>query len=166
MLYFVREVLYNVSDMKGAINMAVSDVLKDLRIKNGLSQEEMAEKLYVTRQAVSRWENGETTPSVETLKLMSKTFDVSINALLDNPRQLICQCCGMPLDENSISSEPDGGANGKYCKWCYTDGEFVYKSMEELVDYLVHHVPLGDFTEEQAAEFFTKQLSELEYWKN
>ena len=145
--------------------MSVSEVLKDLRVKNNLTQEEMAEKLFVTRQAVSRWENGETTPNVETLKLMSKTFEVSINALLGSPLKLICQCCGMELDENSISSEPDGSVNPKYCKWCYADGEFVYKSIEELVDYLVNHVPLGNFTKEQATEFFTNQLSELEYWK-
>ena len=145
--------------------MAVSDVLKELRVKNGLTQEEMAEKLFVTRQAVSRWENGETTPNIETLKLISRSFDISINALLGSPVKLICQCCGMPLDENTVSTEPDGGINPEYCKWCYTDGRFVYKAIDELVDYLVHHVPLGDFTEEQATEFFKGQLSELGYWR-
>ena len=151
--------------LKGADNMAVSDILKELRVKNDLTQEEMAEKLFVTRQAVSRWENGETTPNIETLKLISRSFDISINALLGSPLKLICQCCGMPLDEGSVSAEPDGGVNPKYCKWCYTDGGFTYASLEEIVDYLVHHVPLGDFTEEQAAEFFTAQLSGLEYWR-
>ena len=145
--------------------MNISEALKDLRVKHELTQEAMAEKLYVTRQAVSRWENGETTPGIETLKLMSETFGVTINALLGSPKKFICQCCGMELDENSMSSEPDGGVNPKYCKWCYTDGEFVYKSIEDLVDYLVNHVPLGNFTKEQAAEFFTNQLGELEYWK-
>lgn len=145
--------------------MDISNSLKDLRTKNGLTQEQMAEKLFVTRQAVSRWENGETTPSIETLKAISQAFDVSINALLGSPRRIVCQCCGMDLDESSFSSEPDGGVNPDYCKWCYTDGQFVYKTLEELVDYLVHHVPIGDSTEEQAAEFFTKELSKLEHWK-
>ena len=71
----------------------------------------------------------------------------------------------MELDENSISSDPDGSANPDYCKWCYTDGEFVYKSLPELVEYLTGHVPLGNFTREQAEEYFTKQLKELDYWK-
>ena len=56
--------------------MDTKDVIYDLRTKNGLSQDELAEKVFVTRQAVSRWETGETTPNVETLKLLSNVFDV------------------------------------------------------------------------------------------
>ena len=78
--------------------METKNVILELRVKNGLSQEELAEKIYVTRQAVSRWENGETVPNIETLKLLSRLFDVSINTLLGSPRKLICQCCGMPLE--------------------------------------------------------------------
>ena len=52
--------------------METKDVILKLRTKNGLSQDELAEKLYVTRQAVSRWENGETVPNTETLKLSAK----------------------------------------------------------------------------------------------
>ena len=51
--------------------MNTKDVLLQLRTKKGLSQDELAEKIHVTRQAVSRWENGETTPNTETLKLLS-----------------------------------------------------------------------------------------------
>ena len=69
--------------------METKDVLLELRTKNKMSQEELAEKLYVTRQAVSRWENGETVPNIDTLKLLSKMFDVSINTLLGSPRELI-----------------------------------------------------------------------------
>ena len=46
--------------------MDIKDILCSLRTKKGLSQDELAEKVFVTRQAVSRWENGETTPNVET----------------------------------------------------------------------------------------------------
>lgn len=62
--------------------METKDVILELRTKKGLSQDELAEKVYVTRQAVSRWENGETIPNTETLKLLSGFFDVSINTLL------------------------------------------------------------------------------------
>ena len=112
--------------------METKDILLELRQKRGLSQEELAEKLFVTRQAVSRWENGETTPNVDTLKLLSKLYDVSINTLLGSPVQLVCQCCGMPLDDTTISREEDGEFNEEYCKWCYSGGEFKYSSMEEL----------------------------------
>lgn len=51
--------------------METKDIILELRIKNRLSQDELAEKVFVTRQAVSRWENGETIPNTETLKLLS-----------------------------------------------------------------------------------------------
>ena len=60
--------------------METKDIILELRTKKGMSQDELAEKVFVTRQAVSRWENGETTPNTETLKLLSKLFDVSISA--------------------------------------------------------------------------------------
>ena len=63
--------------------METGNILYNLRTERGLSQDELAEKVFVTRQAVSRWENGETRPGVETLKLLSKFFNASINTLLD-----------------------------------------------------------------------------------
>ena len=75
----------------------IGTFLKQLRQERQLTQENLAEIMCVTNRSVSRWENGETTPNIETLKLLSKLFDVSINTLLGSPRQLICQCCGMPL---------------------------------------------------------------------
>ncbi len=75
--------------------METKDILKKLREDNNLTQDQMADKLMVTRQAVSRWEVGETQPNTETLKLLSKEFNVSINTLLGSPRQLICQCLSL-----------------------------------------------------------------------
>ena len=83
--------------------MEAKDMLLKLRTERGLSQDALAEKLFVTRQAVSRWERGDTLPNTETLKLLSKLYDVSINTLLGSPRTLICQCCGMPLEDAIIS---------------------------------------------------------------
>ena len=62
--------------------MDTKQVILELRNQKGMSQAELAEKVFVSRQAVSRWENGETVPNTETLKLLSKVFDVSINTLL------------------------------------------------------------------------------------
>ena len=90
------------------IEMETKEILQELRKKHGLTQDELAEKVFVTRQAVSRWESGDTTPNVDTLKLLSRLYDVSINTLLGSPRQLICQCCGMPLDDSTTSREPGG----------------------------------------------------------
>lgn len=145
--------------------METKDVIIELRTKNGMSQNELADKIYVTRQAVSRWETGETIPNTETLKLLSKLFDVSINTLLGSPRNLICQCCGMPLDDSSISKEPDGSFNEEYCKWCYADGKFAYTSLKVLTDFLVEHMSNENFPPEQARTYFEQHLVQLNYWK-
>lgn len=114
--------------------METKNVILELRTKKGLSQDELAEKVMVTRQAVSRWENGETVPNTETLKLLSKEFNVTINTLLGAPRQLICQCCGMPLEDEIVSHDRDGSLNENYCKWCYADGTYTYSNMDDLID--------------------------------
>ncbi len=130
-----------------------------------MSQEELAQKLFVTRQAVSRWETGETVPNTETLKLLSRLFDMSINTLLGAPRKLICQCCGMPLEDEFISRETDGTLNEAYCKWCYADGKFVYTSVEQLTDFLVEHMSNEQFPKEHARAYFEAQLPKLDHWK-
>lgn len=145
--------------------METKDVIYELRTKNGLSQDELAEKVHVTRQAVSRWENGDTVPGTETLKLLSKLFDVSINTLLGAPRQLICQCCGMPLDDSTISKEPDGSFNEEYCKWCYTEGEFKYTSIEQLIDFCVEHMSSENWPPEQVRAHMEAVVPNLNHWK-
>jgi len=145
--------------------MDTKDVILELRTKKGLSQDELAEKVFVTRQAVSRWENGETTPNTETLKLLSKLFDVSINTLLGSPRQLICQCCGMPLEDSNISKETDGFFNEEYCKWCYADGEYLYHDMDELIDVCVVNMASEAFPANQVRAYLKDILPKLDYWK-
>lgn len=147
--------------------MQNKNIIAELRAKNGMSQDELAEKLFVTRQAVSRWENGETTPNPETLKQLSALFDVSINTLLGSPRKLICQCCGMPLDDDSIiGHDKDGALNEDYCKWCYADGTYTYSNMDDLIDVCVTHMASEGFSEEQARNYLKSRLPTLDYWKN
>ena len=145
--------------------METKDIILELRTKHNLSQDALAEKVHVTRQAVSRWENGDTIPNTKTLKLLSKLFDVSINTLLGSPQQLICQCCGMPLEDSTISKETDGSFNEEYCKWCYTEGNFVYTSLEQLTDFLVEHMSNESFPPEQARAYFEEYLPKLNHWK-
>lgn len=145
--------------------MDTKDVILELRTKRGLSQDELAEKIYVTRQAVSRWENGETIPNTETLKLLSKFFDVSINTLLGSPRQLICQCCGMPLDDSTISKETDGIFNEEYCRWCYVDGKYTYNNIDDLIFFCAEHMANENWSKEQVRAYMSDLLPELNYWK-
>ena len=132
--------------------MDKKNVFLELRTMKGLSQDELAEKVFVTRQAVSRWENGETTPNTETLKLLSRLFDVSINTLLGSPRQMVCHCCGMTLDDSTTSKEIDGNYNEEYCKWCYHEGEFT-------LDFWRRYTELGG--EEGFARFKEQLIAEF-----
>ncbi|MBQ7536113.1 MAG: helix-turn-helix domain-containing protein [Stomatobaculum sp.] len=145
--------------------MTTKEVLLDLRTKNGMSQDELAEKVYVTRQAVSRWENGDTVPNTETLKLLSNLFNVSINTLLGSPRRLVCQCCGMPLEDEFLGRNKDGSLNEDYCKWCYVDGSYTYSDMDQLIDVCVQHMANENFSEDQARTYLNKILPGLDYWK-
>ena len=145
--------------------MTTKDVIYELRTKNGLSQDDLAEKVFVTRQAVSRWETGETVPNTETLKLLSNFFRVSINTLLGSPQKLVCQCCGMPLDDTIISHEKDGSLNEDYCQWCYADGTYTYSNMDDLINISVPHMVAQGFTEEQARSYMKQILPTLDYWK-
>lgn len=145
--------------------MNTKDVLYELRTKNGLSQDKLAEMVFVSRQAVSRWETGETVPNTETLKLLSKLFHVSINTLLGSPHPLICQCCGMPMEDAIISRNQDGTLNEDYCQWCYANGAYTYSNMDDLIDVCVGHMVNESFSEEQARAYLKQTLPALDYWK-
>ena len=145
--------------------MNMGKAIRENRLRRNMTQERLASRLNVTAQAVSRWETGETVPNTQTLKLLSELFDVSINTLLGSPRKLVCQCCGMPLEDSNISREPDGAFNEEYCKWCYADGKFVYTDLEQLLDFFAAHMPSGEWTPEQARAYYKTQLSRLNHWK-
>lgn len=145
--------------------MKTNEIIYELRTKSGLSQDELAGKVFVTRQAVSRWETGETVPNTETLKLLSNLFNVSINTLLGSPQKLICQCCGMPLEDEIIGRNKDGTLNEEYCKWCYADGTYTYSDMDDLIEVCIPHMASQGFTEEQTRDYMKQLLPTLNYWK-
>ena len=131
--------------------MQTKDILLALRTQHGLSQDELAEKVYVTRQAVSRWETGETTPNTDTLKLLAALFHVSIDMLLGEPRAVVCRHCGMTLQE-SVSPTPDhvcphcGDAADYWTRYVQIGGEdafaaFKARLMEELNALQVEGMP-------------------------
>ena len=83
------------------------------------------------------------------------------NTLLGSPRQLICQCCGMPLEESNISKEADGFFNEEYCKWCYADGEYMYDDMDDLIDVCVKHMVSDEHSEEEVRLYFKPMKLQL-----
>lgn len=147
--------------------MECKDVLVKLREKKGLSQQELAERVHVTRQAVSRWERGETLPSTDLLRQLSAVFDVSINTLLGSPRQKICQSCGMPLEDDIMGHDADGSLNEDYCKWCYEGGAYTADcTMEEMAALCTDIMVKEEGADpERTLAYMLEQLPKLDRWK-
>ena len=74
--------------------MALSEKLYELRKKRALSQEQLAEQLGVSRQAISKWESGKAVPETDTLISISKYFDVSLDYLMKEENS---------ISENAVS---------------------------------------------------------------
>ncbi|MFR1519072.1 MAG: zinc ribbon domain-containing protein [Clostridia bacterium] len=152
--------------------MGTRDTILELRKSLNLSQDEFAEKLLVTRQAVSRWENGDTTPNIDTLKLIAKTFDVSVDHLLGHPAGQ-CQSCGMILEKDSDKgTENDGSKSKEYCTFCYQQGKFAQDvTMEEMVELNLQDLDEWNkaaglrLTEQEAREQLMEFLPTLKRWK-
>ena len=64
--------------------MEFNEKLQELRKQRGLTQEELAEKLYVSRTAISKWESGRGYPNIESLKAIAKFFSVTVDDLLSS----------------------------------------------------------------------------------
>ena len=68
--------------------MKFNEKLCELRKQNGMTQEELAAKLYVSRTAISKWESGRGYPNIESLKAVAEVFSVSVDELL-SPEQML-----------------------------------------------------------------------------
>ena len=148
--------------------MELKDTMLNIRRKNGLTQEEFAERLFVTRQAVSRWERGETTPTVDTLKRIAEIFQIDANTLLG-----ICQSCAMPLKGfDDFGTNDDKTANVDYCKYCFQNGKFTTDgTVEETVETNLQFLKEfnaennANYTETEAREILKQYLPTLKRWK-
>ncbi len=83
--------------------MKLNETISKARKRKGLTQEQLAQKLYVTRQAVSRWERGEVVPGIDMLKLIAITLEEPIVHLLDMPEHY-CESCGMMLSPDEYGT--------------------------------------------------------------
>lgn len=68
--------------MQGGEEMEFGKQIKKLRQEAQLSQEELAERIYVSRQTISNWENDKSYPDVNSLVLLSETFQISLDKLI------------------------------------------------------------------------------------
>lgn len=121
----------------------IGENIKKLRINAGLTQKDLAEKLFVTAQAVSRWENNDVEPSATTIYEMAKIFNVSIDEIFGNgvtnnvkrevvvekeivytepkPAIAVCSQCGKVIyDKGDLYNATASNKSTVICKDCFT----------------------------------------------
>jgi transcriptional regulator with XRE-family HTH domain len=121
----------------------LGEKIKALRIEKGMTQKDLADKLFVTAQAVSRWENGEVEPSISTVVEMAKIFGVSGDLLLGvegstqqtevkveekfvyqepvKPVLGVCETCNKPIFEaNDLVRKTFGGRHQSTHLYCFS----------------------------------------------
>ena len=121
--------------------MTLREKLIVLRDKAGISQMTLAHQLGVSRQAVTRWESGDTTPSMDKLKALAKIYDVSLDWL----------CSGDPVC-NSVLPTEDKPKKRK--KWAIIIGAIIVGVL--LSAYVVLSKKAGSFLST------AKQINDLE----
>ena len=148
--------------------METKNIIYKLRTQKGMSQDELAGKIMVTRQAVSRWENGETEPSVDMRKLIATVLDVPVIQLFDIDVSQLCQCCGTPFTVPNMphGTDADGAENDSYCKWCYDGGQFAYQSEDELIEKTAPFLmEATGMSQEEAVSFMGVLVPHLQHWQ-
>lgn len=89
--------------------MELSQKLKELRKKQGLTQLELAERLFVSRQAISGWEAGTSRPSTENLQSLSRLFNIPLETLLDDSAEAEPAAAQEKLPAEEQAKEEDKG---------------------------------------------------------
>lgn len=149
--------------------MAIKDTVAQIRQEAGVTQEEMARRLYVTRQAVSRWETGETAPGIDMVKLICVTFGVPLERFFDMPQSYYCQCCSMPMPEPDLhGTEADGSPSQDFCRYCYDHGDFTAAgvTMDEFIEATapMEAEALG-ISRDEAVSLMATLLPHLKRWR-
>ena len=146
--------------------MAFADKLIVLRHTHNLTQEELATKLYVTRQAVSRWERGEVTSGIDMLKLIAAVTGEPLPHLLEMPEHY-CKSCGMYLfNPEEFGTDATCHKTDHYCKWCYDRGHYTYETtMEAMIEDCAPRLAESTgMTLDEAVSLMGAVLPQLERW--
>lgn len=137
-----------------------------LRKSKGLSQEELALKLNVVRQTVSKWERGATEPGIDMIKLIARELEVPVMRLLDMPEHY-CQSCGMMFTgPDQHGREADSTEVEDFCRWCYDQGAYTYETtMEEMIEDCAPRMAQNmDWSVDECASLLGAILPNLRRW--
>lgn len=130
------------------MNIEIANKLQQMRKKNNLSQEELAAKLGVTRQAVSKWERAESAPDMENLILLAKLYGVSIDELLNVEDAPDASNSGISLkkDDYGFTDDPVREIRPEN----YTDEEIYPNASMESSNSIPQGAPFGvDINDEE-----------------
>ncbi len=147
--------------------MAFADKLVAIRRAHNLTQEGLAAKLFVTRQAISRWERGEVTPGIDMMKLIAAVTGEPLSHLLEMP-EYYCQSCGMILTPDDCGTDAAGAATDHYCKWCYDHGQYTYDTtMETMIEDCAPRLAQNTgMSLDEAVSLMGAVLPQLERWRS
>lgn len=109
----------------------IGKTIKDLRIKNNMTQKELADKLFVTAQAVSRWENDEVEPNLQTIKEIAKIFKVSTDSIIGAAKPEV-KPEPAPVQQVTQVIYKEAKPVLGVCEWCNTP---IYDATEIYRDY-------------------------------
>lgn len=146
--------------------MAFAEKLIAVRRAHHLTQEQLAAKLFVTRQAISRWERGEVTPGIDMMKLIAAVTGEPLSHLLEMPEHY-CQSCGMLLTSDDCGTDASGATTDRYCKWCYDHGEYTYETtMEAMIEDCAPRLAQSTgMSLDEAVSLMGAVLPQLERWR-
>lgn len=88
--------------------MIFAKKLKQLRQQTGWSQEQLADRLNVTRQAVAKWERGAGFPDIDNMQALAKLFNTSVDELLDYTRAGLASAMREPIDLDAYPTDTKG----------------------------------------------------------
>lgn len=127
-----------------------NEKLQELRKNRGLTQEELAESLYVSRTAISKWESGRGYPGIDSLKAISGYFDISIDELLSGKELLSAAEADRKIQLSSLGSMVYALLDISLMLFFVipvfalrTDGAVTELSMIELLEYKLSPISLG-----------------------
>ncbi len=146
--------------------MSFAENLVEARRANNFTQQDLADKLYVTRQAVSRWERGEVTPGIDMMKLIAHVTGRPVMHLMDLPEHY-CESCGILLTPDDCGTTALGAKTDRYCKWCYEQGEYTYETtMEDMIEDCAPRLAENTgMSLDEAVSLMGAILPNLERWK-
>lgn len=125
---------------KGMKNMRLGDKLIQLRRERGYSQEQLANKLNVSRQSVSKWEADQSIPEINKLIAISDIFNITVDSLVKEDIEIL------PLDKRHEKSEVANNSNNindNYYTRAYGYGIYEYKSKTKVFGIPLVHIKTG-----------------------